>query len=147
MSGLEPMAIIVLTKAIDFLFGEAGKLMEERRSARQKRGDEIKAEHNNISSQVIVNKETLKGSQPKLLELREIPKEVEHSINQIRQYGINKRLLEEQAAKYGGFTFAPLIVQNQIRDAEEEIYNNCQKLKHLIEEVYDQKITISGFDD
>ena len=39
MTGLEPIAVAALTKAVDFLFDEAGKLMDERRTARKARGD------------------------------------------------------------------------------------------------------------
>jgi len=150
MTGFEPIAIAALTKGIDFLFGEAGKILEERKLARQKRGENDSDEHNHnkeavdSNPQSVKTREELKSLQPKTLHLRDIPQEVRFYLDQIHQYRENRRLLEQQAAAYGGFTYAPLIVQNQTRNAEREIYDNCQKLKQLIEEVYGYKITING---
>jgi hypothetical protein len=152
MSGLEPIAVAALTKAIDFLFGEAGKLMEERRLARKNRGDEQSDSGSDISAKTkkdtkaIASKEDIKNLEPKELHLRDIPQEVKHYLDLIHARRQNRRQLEQQATAYGGFTYAPLIVQNQIRSSEQEIYENCRKLKRLVEEAYGYKIIVNGLD-
>ena len=39
----------------------------------------------------------------------------------LKQYHINLQYLEEQAASYGGETYAPLLVRNQLQDTREKI--------------------------
>jgi hypothetical protein len=143
MTGLEPIAAVALTKAVDFLFDEASKLMEERRAARKTRGDadDTPPVQDNAGA---TKKEEVLAIQPKTVYLKDIPKEVEHCIKMIHQYRNNKRSLDDTIAAYGGYRFAPLNIQNQLRDSEDEIKNWSQQLKNLVEESYGHKIVIVG---
>jgi len=147
----DPVSLMILTQTVGFLFGEAGKLLEERRAARKERGekDEAKVSNNESSldhTETISSPDKLNSLKPNTLQLQDMRDEMEHCLSLIHQYRENKRLLETQAAQYGGFASAPLITQNQIKHAEQEIYNNCQKLKRLVEEVYNREIIIKGLE-
>ncbi len=145
MTGLEPIAVVALTKAVDFLFDEAGKLMEERRAARKARGD---AEDTPAppAGAVTTTKEEVLSLQPKTVYLKDIPKEVQHCLDMIHQYRDNKRRLDATIAAYNGFLFAPGHIQYQLRDSEDQIKHWCQQLKNLIDESYGHKIVIIGLD-
>lgn len=145
MTGLEPIAVAALTKAVDFLFDEAKDLMKERRENRQKlqEKDDTPEPRPDV---VVVTKEEVKSWQPKNVYLKDIPKEVEHCLTIIHQYRRNRRIIELRASKSGGIEYASTLDQNQLIDTENNIKEWCQKLKDLVEEVYGHKITIIGLD-
>jgi SET domain-containing protein len=147
MTGMEGIAIATVTKAIDFLFGEAVKLMDERRQQRKARGESVverPSTGNAIDKKEVLNKTS--KVDPKTLFLRDYPKEIEHCIEQIHKLRNNKRMLEDQVNNYGGFSFAPLITQNQIRLTEDEIERWIIRLRTIVEDVYGHKLEIAGID-
>jgi len=142
---LDPVIVIALTKAIDFLFEQAGVLLAEFRGTQKSRGEVLGESHpSHQQIEKATTKDDVLSWQPKNEKLRDIPQEVDSYLNQIYQYRANKRNLEKQIAVYGGYTFAPIIVQNQLSLTEEEVKTTCQKLKDLVEEVYGKKINIIG---
>jgi hypothetical protein len=141
MSGLEPIYVPALSKALDFLFNQAGKLMEERRNAKKARGEEVASPTAQVSA---TTREEVNSWQPKKVYLSDFPEEVEHCLVQIEQFRLTKRLLEDKVSIHGGFRLAPTSVQHELSIAEEEIKRWCEKLKALVEEVYGQKIIIVG---
>lgn len=143
MTGLEPIAVVALTKAVDFLFDQASKLMDERRTARKARGDEEDTPVPPVGLST-TKKEEILSLQPKNVYLKDIPKEVEHYLDMIHQYRDNKRRLDATIAAYNGFLFAPGHIQYQLRDSEDQIKNWCQQLKNLVDESYGHKIVIIG---
>jgi hypothetical protein len=143
MTGLEPIAVVALTKAVDFLFDEAGKLMEERRAARKERGDEEDTPAVPADTP-ITKKEEILSLQPKTVYLKDIPQEVKHCLDMIHQYRDNRRRLNATIAAYNGFLFAPGHIQYQLRDSENQIKHWCQQLKDLVEASYGHKIVIIG---
>lgn len=145
MTDLDPITTAALTKAIDFLFDQAGKLIQERREARKIRGDQEDTP-TPTEGKVAISKDELKSLKPKQVYLKDIPSEVEHCLDMIHRNRDTKRRLDATVAAYNGFLFAPGHVQYQLRDAEDQIKIWCQKLKGLIEEVYGHKITIVGLD-
>ncbi len=146
MTGLEPIAVAALTKAVDFLFDEASKLMEERRQARKARGEAEDVPIPEVDDAAVTQKEDILALQPKSVYLKDIPMEVKHHLDMIHQYRDNKRRLDATVAAYNGFLFAPGHIQYQVRDAEDQIKLWCQKLKHLVENAYGHKIVIIGLE-
>lgn len=144
MSNFDPIAVATLTKAVDFLFDQAGKIMKERREARKNRGEEedVISESKNVEPE----KEEVKQWKPKEVYLDDIRQEIENCLYQIHQHRINRRDLEKQISAYGGVIFAPIILRNQLRITEDEIKKWCQQLKGIVEEIYGRKITIPGLD-
>jgi hypothetical protein len=141
MSGFDPIATAALTQAVDFLFDQAGKILEERREARKARGEVVQGAHHKGE---ITKKSEVQTWSPKEVYLKDIPQEIRNQLDQIHLYRTNLRNLELQIANYGGFVFAPIITQNQLRATEIEITNGCQKLKDLIESAYGHKIVVVG---
>jgi AAA-like domain len=143
MTGLEPIAAAALTKAVDFLFDQAGKLMEERRELRKQRGDDDDTP--SLPNATVTTKEEVQSWQVKTIHLKDIPEEVKHCRDMIHLYRRNKRAVEDQIGHFGGFTLTPTNVKNELRMNEDNIKFWCQKLKDLIEQAYGHQITIIGF--
>jgi len=145
MTALDPITITALSKAVDFLFDQATKLMEERRESRKKRGDVNEQEELEHAKQ-LTPKTEVASWQPKSVYLKDIPREVKHCIEMIEQYRKNKRFTEESVSHYGGFKLSPISIRNELIKQEEEIKKWCQKLKDIIEHAYGHKISIIGLD-
>lgn len=150
MTDLDPIAMTTLGKAVDFLFDQAGKLLEERREARSKRGGEVEtaqATHpSQAASTATTTREEVKTWKPKTIYLKDIPSEIKHSLNMIEQYRTNKRHTEEAISHFGGFSVAPINVRNDLLQQEEQIEYWIIRLKELIEKAYGHKITLIGLD-
>jgi hypothetical protein len=142
MTNFDPIAVAALTKAVDFLFDQAGKLMEERRESRKKRGED----DDTAPKTKITTKEEVLSWQPKNIYLKDIPQEVKHCLTMIETYRTNKRYTDATIAQFGGFNLAPINIRNELITQEEEIKNWTQKLKELIEKAYGHRIVIVGLD-
>lgn len=144
----DTVALSVLLKGIDFLFGEASKLMQERREARQKRGEEDVASVPNTTESVTSSevKATVQSKDIKQVYLNDVTKDIKHYINQIEAYRENKRIAEQAIQRYGSFIDAPSKVRHDLKDAEDGIKEYVQRLKNIIENTYGHKINIIGLD-
>ncbi len=145
MTSFDPIAVAALTKAVDFLFDQAGKLMVERREARKKRGEDDDTPATQPETKITTKEEVLSW-QPKNIYLKDIPQEVKHCLTMIETYRNNKRYTDATIAQFGGFNLAPIHVRNESITQEDEIKNWTQKLKELVEKAYGHKIIIVGLD-
>jgi hypothetical protein len=145
MTGLEPVAVAALTKGVDFLFDQAGRILEERREARKMRGDQVDAP-TSTTNHMSTTKEEVRAWQPKTVYLKDIPQEINHCLDMIHQHRTNKRYTEDSISQYGNFKTAPVYLRNELRIEEDEIEKWIRKLKQLIEEVYGHKIVVVGLD-
>lgn len=146
MTSFEPLGLTVLIKAVDFLFDEAGKLLQELRQQRKSQLDSTKSPQDKMESRGATRKDEILSRHPNLLSLDETTKEINHCLSQIHQYSQNKRTLETQIALHGGLVFAPLPLQNQLQQTDDEIEKWCVQLKRIVEEVYEYDIALPGFD-
>lgn len=146
MSGLEPIAVTALTKAVDFLFTQAEKLMEERRENRRKLGEEDDTPQPDSSDNAISQREELNKLQPKTIYLKDVHQEIEHCLRQIHQYRSNRRHTLDQIAHQGGINRASIESRNDLIAAENEIKKLVQELKLTIERVYGHKVRIIGLE-
>lgn len=144
MSNLDPVAMSILTKAVDFLFDQAAKTIEEIRSSRKSRGENIPSTE--TIQDLTEQKEEVFSKQPKQIHLRDISKEVGNCIDMIHSYRDNRRRLNKSVSAYGGFDFTPQHIQRQLQEAEDQIVVWSKKLKDIIEESYGHKIIIIGLD-
>lgn len=128
---VEAFAIPVLMKAVDFLFGETQKILEERRLARQKPDSEAAAPPD--IPLLELDKETVlhrKVSQ----ELAERQAEaIEALLEEINIYQRNRQRLEKRAALEGGKDFAPISVINQLHAQEDAILERSRQLAGLLD--------------
>ena len=146
MTGLEPIFTAALTKAVDFLFGEAGKLLDERRKVRQDVG---KDDDTPVLKGEVTQKEVLVISQDlqtKNIYLRDLPNEVDHILRLIESYRSNRRILENQIRHAGGVNRAPIDKVNDLQSTDDDIRYNIQRLKDLIQKAYSHQINLVGLD-
>ncbi|HJS19277.1 MAG TPA: hypothetical protein VJ785_11060 [Anaerolineales bacterium] len=141
MSGMDQYALLlpIVNQAVDFLFDEVRTILKERRGSRARTSQEP-----HTTSNVVTNKNELSG---KVINrdnlIGDEAKELQHCIDQIKQYRKNRRMLEEQIGKVGGRTHASISLLNQLEDTESEIDNWSKKLKELIEKIYGCEISLA----
>lgn len=145
MSGAEILAESILRKAIDFLFDQASKIMEERRMTRQRKEEKIDP-RTNVTENSPTKRDILSRN-PKNLYLNDYSQEIRHCMDMIERYRHNKRQIEETIAHYGSLSLTPTHVKNELKDTEEAIGHWIKRLKQTIEEVYGCRITIVGIDE
>lgn len=142
---LDPISLTILQKAVDFLFDQARKLMEDRRESRKKMGEAV--EDKSVQKDIKETKKDELGSlKPIPIRLQSVYHDIEHCMEQIEGYQRNRRDLERRVMKDGGFDRTQSSVRNELRDVDDEIKKYCQKLKKLVEDVYGRNITIIGLD-
>lgn len=130
MPYVELFAIPVLLKAVDFLFGEAQKMMEERRTDRQE----------NASLPAPPEIPLLGRTKDSLLQTRvseelarQQEKEVGHILELLEGYRQNRHWAREQVMNYGGLAHAPIITRNTLLTQEKEIFKLSQELAEIVE--------------
>lgn len=140
MTGLEPIGIMILTRAVDFLFDETGKLLERRRASKEMSADD---RAQGVESEIVVTqKENVHQWQPVDPLLRDVQQEMEHHLDQLHRYRKNRRILEIQIAQHGGYDYAPTSLQEKLNLVESEILRWSMGLKDLVERVYGRDIVI-----
>jgi hypothetical protein len=142
--GTEPFALMVLTQAVSFLFDEARKILAERRQRRQKmeEPDDMVALPAGVEESA---KETVLELQPTSLD-QETQDEINHLLELIKIQRDHRRKAEVKINKLGGILFVPPNVRVELENAEDEILKHTQKLKKLLEKVYNQPIYIDGLE-
>ncbi len=145
---LETVAIPILLKAVDFLFGEGSKILGERRE-RRKADREAKKEKTEETA-------SLSASAPKpteMIQSREAALiqpiietawsnsevHIKHLLSLLDIYTKNYHLAREQYAKWGSALVPPIIVSN-LTEAENEIANTTKELQMALSKVYGKKV-------
>jgi hypothetical protein len=150
---LETISIPILLKAIDFLFDEGRKILEERRERRktQKESESTEATSN---SPILIEPELKKGDdviQTKETALatpvikylwKESEGDVTHLLKLLEIHTRNYRLAKEQYAKWGS-ALVPLIISNTLLEEEEAVATTIQKLQIILSRVYGKQVRIS----
>jgi hypothetical protein len=135
---------MVLTQAVSFLFDEARKILAERRQRRQEleKPDDTAALPAGVEGST---KETILELKPMNLD-EEIQEEISHLLELIKIQRDHRRKAEVKINKLGGILFVPPNVRVELENAEDEILKHTQKLKKLLEKVYNQPIYIDGLE-
>ena len=151
---LEPIHIPILLKAIDFIFDEGRKILEERRE-RRKMGEATAAtttpepspqpdpastservdpqETNQIKQHLLTSKiDEIRWKDHEL--------EVQHLVRLLETYSRNYHLASEQFAKWGSALVPPIIVHN-MTEAENSMVETLKKLEDVLSKVYEKDIT------
>lgn len=156
---LDPYQLPVLLKAIDFVFDEGRKILEERRERRKV----------NETPQNSENQEPVESVEPIVEPVKEISapapepeKEVEikqdllssrideilwqnheldvkHLVKLLETYSGNYRLAKEQYAKWGS-ELVPSIVVHRMTDAENSMLDTIKQLEIILSKVYKKDI-------
>ncbi|HKG55160.1 MAG TPA: hypothetical protein VKB04_12935 [Anaerolineales bacterium] len=145
---IDPTQLPILLKAIDFVFDEGRKILEERRE-RRKTSD---------STATIENQEPAKETTPaEIQEKKEVKQdlitskideilwqnhelEVQHLVKLLETYSRNYHIASEQYAKWGSALVPPIIVHN-MTEAENSMIDTIKRLETVLSKVYKKDIT------
>jgi hypothetical protein len=153
---LDPIQIPILLRAIDFVFDEGHKLLEERRerrktsaagaasaaSASAQTGDipqpiEATSAEPHESSET---KQDLLNSKIDEILWKNHEAEVQHLVRLLETYSRNYHLASEQYAKWGSALVPPIIAHN-LAEAENSVAETLKKLEDVLSKVYEKDIT------
>ena len=143
---LDPIHIPILLKAIDFVFDEGRKILEERRDRRKQSESAPTSatpaaepppvetqEHEEIKQELLTSK-----IDEILWKNHEL--EVQHLVRLLETYSRNYHLAREQYAKWGDALVPPIIVHN-MTEAENSMVTTLKKLEDVLSKVYKKDIT------
>ncbi len=144
---IDPTQLPILLKAIDFVFEEGRKILEERRE-RRKSDDSSPGSKEQEAAEEIVP--------PAVQESKEIKQdllvskvdeilwqnhewEVESLVKQLETYSRNYYHTKEQYAKWGSDLVPPIIV-HRMTDAENSMIETIKRLEIILSKVYKKDI-------
>ncbi|HEX5943770.1 MAG TPA: hypothetical protein VFY66_15925 [Anaerolineales bacterium] len=148
---LDPIHIPILLKAIDFVFDEGRKILEERRERRKTSEASIPAapstnpepatepEPANIEETDLIKQDLLTSKIDEIL-WKDHELEVQHLVRLLETYSRNYHLASEQFAKWGSALVPPIIVHN-MTEAENSMVETLKKLEDALSKVYEKDIT------
>ncbi len=145
---IDPTQLPILMKAIDFVFEEGRKILEERRE-RRKMSDAIPKSETQESPKELttlkpeqaqeVKQDLLKSKIDELL-WHNNEDEVEHLVRLLDTYSRNYYLAKEQYAKWGDALVPPIIMHN-MTDAENSMIETLGRLETVLSKVYKKEIS------
>lgn len=156
---IDAVQLPILLKAIDFVFEEGRKILEERRERRKandsssKRGEQepVKeiapmeaqkvTEEKEIQIQLTPRQDLLSSKIDELL-WRNHEEEVQHLVRLLETYSRNYHLAKEQYAKWGSALVPPIIMHN-MTDAENAMIETVQQLETVLSKVYKKDIHLN----
>lgn len=145
---IDPTQLPILLKAVDFVFDEGRKILEERRE-RRKNSDsastsEIQEPAKEMTPAEIQEKTEIKQDllASKIDEIlwQNHELEVKHLVKLLETYSRNYHLASEQYAKWGSALVPPIIVHN-MTEAENSMIDTIQRLETVLSKVYNKDIT------
>lgn len=156
---LDPVQLPILLKAIDFVFEEGRKILEERRERRK--ANEVRAANETPAKSEAPAKQEEPQPQKEMVllkpeQVREVKKdllasriensswldneeEVQHLVRLLETYTRNYHLAREQYAKWGDALVPPIIVHN-LTSAENSIVETLERLEKVLSKVYKKDI-------
>jgi len=156
---IDPIQLPILLKAIDFVFDEGHKILEERRERRkaknapfqngeQEPAGEIapletqkEAEIKEVQIQETVKQDLLVSQVDELL-WRNHEEEVQHLVRLLETHSRNYHLAKEQYAKWGSALVPPIIMHN-MTEAENAMLETVQRLEVVLSKVYKKDIHLN----
>ena len=145
---IEAIQIPILLKAIDFVFDEGRKILEERRERRK--ASETAPDGKNqepaeetappeAQQQTEVKQELITSKIDELL-WQKHEEEVNHLVKLLDKHTKNYYILKEQAAQWGS-ALVPPVIMLQIEDKENSIVETRQQLENVLSKVYKRDIS------
>jgi hypothetical protein len=145
---IETIQIPLLLKAIDFVFEEGRKILEERRERRKteslaQNSGTPEPDSENAPAQVqernAIKQDLLSAKINEILwQNHEL--EVTHLVKLLETYSRNYHLASEQYAKWGSALVPPIILHN-MSEAENSMVETIKKLEDVLSKVYEKDIT------
>lgn len=147
---IDPTQLPILLKAIDFVFDEGRKILDERRE-RRKATEQAPVQENpapvkepapaEIQQQSEL-KQDLLGSKIDELLWKDHEMEVNHLVKLLETYSRNYHLASEQYAKWGSALVPPIIVHN-MTEAENSVLETTKQLEAVLSKVYKRELAIT----
>jgi hypothetical protein len=145
---IDPIQIPLLLKAIDFVFDEGRKILDERRERRKmdamaqttetpEPAPEVspaEAQKQNEAKQDLLN------SKVDEILWQSHEQEVQHLVRLLETYSRNYHIASEQYAKWGSALVPPIVVHN-LTEAENSVAETLKKLEAVLSKVYKKDIT------
>ena len=146
---IDPAQLPLLLKAIDFVFEEGRKILEERRERRKLNDVSPKSEDSEPAQELVLPEpEDGKGIRQDLLtsKVDELlwqnhQMEIQHLVKLLETYSRNYHLAREQYAKWGDALVPPIIVHN-MQDAESSMIETIKQLEIVLSKVYKKEINL-----
>ena len=146
---IDAVQLPILLKAIDFVFDEGRKILQERRE-RRKTNESTPAvnEVPELDATEIIPLEPEKAVEVKQeLSASKVDEslwqnheaEVQHLIRLMETYSRNYHIAKEQYAKWGSALVPPIIMHN-MTEAENAMIETLKKLEGVLSKVYDKDI-------
>jgi hypothetical protein len=144
---IDPTQLPILLKAIDFVFEEGRKILEERRERRNKQDQRPLSEEKPSSQEIILLepekaleiKQDLLASKVDEILWHNNEQELQHLVRLYDTYSRNYYLAREQYAKWGDALVPPIIVNN-LRDAENSMVETIKRLETVLSKIYKKEI-------
>ncbi|HSJ87756.1 MAG TPA: hypothetical protein VK909_11150 [Anaerolineales bacterium] len=144
---IDPFQIPILLKAIDFVFDEGHKILEERRERRKLNDASPKTDIQELPKEVIeLPSEQIKEVKQDLLASKiddlswlNHEEEVQHLVRLLEIHSRNYYLAKEQYAKWGSALVPPIIMHN-MTEAENSMIETIERLKTVLSKVYKKDI-------
>lgn len=146
---IDPVQLPLLMKAIDFVFEEGRKILEERRERRKMNDVPPKSEGSepkkveiapDPEKEVAIKQDLLTSKVDELL-WQNHQSEVQHLVKLMETYSHNYRLAREQYAKWGDALVPPIVVHN-MQDAENSMVETIKRLESVLAKVYKKDIIL-----
>jgi hypothetical protein len=144
---IDPTQLPILLKALDFVFDEGRKILEERRERRKMNASVPSNETQEAPAEVpILEAEKQEEIKQDLLvsKIDEIlwqnhEKEVQHLVRLLETYSRNYYIAKEQYSKWGSALVPPIIVHN-MTEAENSMIETIKRLETTLSKVYKKDI-------
>lgn len=144
---IDPTQLPILLKAIDFVFEEGHRILEERRQRRKSNetppaaGDPTAVEEVavlQVQDKQQVKQDLLSSKVDEIL-WQNHQEEVNHLVRLLETYSRNYHLAREQYARWGDALVPPIIVSN-LNEAENAMVETIKKLETALSKVYQKDI-------
>lgn len=144
---IDAIQIPILLKAIDFVFDEGRRILEERRERRKAEPNAPKAEEPEAEKEIVPLepekaeeiKKDLTASKVDGILWQNHEMEVKHLVTLLETYSRNYHLAREQYAKWGSALVPPIIVHNVV-EAENSIIDTLKQLEAVLSKVYKKTV-------
>lgn len=147
---LDPVQIPILLKALDFVFDEGRKILEERRERRKINDAPATSEEHDQEpitepalpepERVEEVKQDLVASKIDELLWQNHEAEVQHLVRLLETHSRNYHHAKEQYAKWGDALVPPIIMHN-LTDAENSLLETRKQLEIILSKVYNKDIS------
>lgn len=146
---IDPIQLPLLMKAIDFVFEEGRKILEERRERRKVQETAPQKEGTEPPKELVVQepeqekeiRQELLGSKVDELLWQNHQAEIQHLVKLMETYSRNYHLAREQYAKWGEALVPPIILHN-LQEAENSMADTVQRLEVVLAKVYKKDISL-----